>query len=194
MIKRCIWLVVCCLSLTATCFAADSAAPAAPMPAATAAAGSVAGAKAEAPAKPDRFLSIGADDEYQYYMDMQTVQWIRRPYSVKEKLIDVWIKLQPLNKDTYSYPETYFLQHYYIRPDKRQIQFLGELEVAGRPNNALVQKAYREEDWEDLVPGSMEETIYQAVVNQSKLIHRYNGPTGIPGVRDQVEEFLRISL
>ena len=193
MIKRCIWLAVCCLSIGATCFAADST-PAAPLPAATSPAADVKADKAEAPAKPDRFLSIAADDEYQYYMDMQTVRWIRRPYSVKEKLIDVWIKLQPLNKDTYSYPETYFLQHYYIRPDKRQIQFLGELEASGRPNNALVQKAYREEDWEDLVPGSMEETIYQAVVSQGKLIHRHNGPTGIPGVRDQVEEFLRISL
>ncbi len=192
MIKRYIWLVICCLSLSATCFAADSTSAKVTMPADGTPA---ADAKPDAAvAKPDRFLNIAADDEYQYYMDMQTVQWIRRPYSVKEKLIDVWIKLQPLNKETYSYPETYFLQHYYIRLEKRQIQFLGELEAAGRPNNALVQKAYREEDWEDLVPGSMEETIYQAVVSQGKLIHRHNGPTGIPGVRDQVEEFLRISL
>ena len=59
----------------------------------------------------------------------------------------------------------YFLEHYYLRPKTRQIQFLCELEVIGRPQNAISERAYEYRNWENLIPGSVESSIYYGVLS-----------------------------
>ena len=126
---------------------------------------------------------------------MQSARWINRPRSNKEQLIDVWIKLVEASDKAYSYPETYLLEHYYIRPTTRQIQFLCELEVAGRPSNTVEQRPYDESHWEELIPGSVEEKIYLAVMENSKNILKKSEKKGLLSVSgDFIEETLRISL
>ena len=94
----------------------------------------------------------------------------------------------------YSYSSHYYLEHYYIRPDKEQIQFLSELEVTGRPSNAITERPYNESNWEKLVPGSIEDEIYRAVVKNVKDIPKKNDAGEKSSVRDAIEEYLRISL
>lgn len=86
----------------------------------------------------------------------------------------------------------YFLEHYYIRPQKKQIQFLCELEVVGRPQNSISERAYDYKNWENLIPGSVETAIYYGVLNvigMSKASSR-----GHMTVTDMVEEYARISI
>ena len=86
----------------------------------------------------------------------------------------------------------YFLEHYYIRPQKRQIQFLCELEVVGRPQNTISERAYDYKNWENLIPGSVETAIYYGVldvIGTSKASSR-----GHMTAADMVEEYARISI
>lgn len=155
-----------------------------------------------------RFQQILQDDSYIYYMDTQNVRWISMPHSDGEKIIDVWIRLvdKGAAEDAstsatastgtlYTYPSKYFLEHYYIRPEKQQIQFLSELEVQGRPQNTVQERPYNAQNWEELVPESVEDSIYHAVVDRMKSRSKTGGifPEGM-SVRDAVEEYFRISL
>ena len=152
-------------------------------------------------AQVNRYVKIFQDNSYIYMMDMQTARWINCPHTGSEQIIDVWIKL--VNEDrsgtaagkdgAYSYPSKYYLEHYYIRPSAQQIQFLCELEVTGRPNNAVKQRSYNAVNWEALVPGSLEDDIYHAVVAKMKKLTK-PGAKGSPSLRDDIEEYLRISL
>ena len=86
----------------------------------------------------------------------------------------------------------YFLEHYYIRPKTQQIQFLCELEVVGRPQNAISERAYDYRNWENLIPGSIEYSIYHGVlanISKSKANKR-----GHMTFADMVEEYGRISI
>ena len=86
----------------------------------------------------------------------------------------------------------YFLEHYYIRPQRRQIQFLCELEVVGRPQNAISERAYDYKNWENLIPGSVETAIYYGVldvIGKGKASSR-----GHMTVTDMLEEYARISI
>ncbi len=151
--------------------------------------------------KAERFQKILEDNSFGYYMDTQNAKWIVCPHTSDEHIIDVWIKL--VNEDrsgtaagkdgAYSYPSKYYLEHYYIRPSAQQIQFLYELEVTGRPNNAVKQRSYNAANWEALVPGSLEDDIYHAVVAKMKKLTK-PGAKGSPSLRDDIEEYLRISL
>lgn len=117
------------------------------------------------------------------------------PHSGDEYILDVWVRLnqQDDNAD-YSYPPKYFLEHYYIRPDKQQIQFLSELEVTGRPDNEIQERSYSMQHWENLVPGSIEDEIYhQVLAKMGKNKLKGKSSHGM-SVRDAVEEYLRISL
>ncbi len=194
MIKQMVLTLAACLSFSGLCMAANppaagSEAAAAPADAAEKTAAVV------PPVKADRFLTILEDPEYKYYLDMQSARWIQRPRSDKEQILDVWIKLVEAADKQYSYPETYLLEHYYIRPATRQIQFLCELEVAGRPSNTVEQRLYDESHWEELIPGSVEEKIYQAVIENSKKIPKNSEKKGLLSVSgDFIEETLRISI
>lgn len=142
----------------------------------------------------DRYVKLMADDSFVYYMDKKSAKWILCPHSRDEYIVDVWIRLEPIENgaDTkYSYPAKYYLEHYYLRPDKEQVQFLCELEVTGRPDNNVNQRSYDSHNWESLVPESIEDVIYQNVVKKMKKRNAdfWNIPVG-----DIMEDWFRISI
>ena len=88
--------------------------------------------------------------------------------------------------------QNYVLEHYYLRPKTKQIQFLCELEVFGRPQNAINERAYDYKNWENLVPGSIESAIYAAtikIIGKSKANER-----GHMTFADMLDEYARIAL
>ncbi len=86
----------------------------------------------------------------------------------------------------------YFLEHYYIRPQKRQIQFLCELEGVGRPQNTISERAYDYKNWENLIPGSIETAIYYGVLDV--IGTGKANAKGYMTATDMLEEYLRISI
>ena len=88
--------------------------------------------------------------------------------------------------------QAYVLEHYYLRPKTNQIQFLCELEVFGRPQNAINERTYDYKNWEYLVPGSVESVIYDAtikIIGKSKATGR-----GHMTFADMLDEYARIAL
>ena len=143
----------------------------------------------------ERYVYLLKDNGFAYYLDTQSLRWIKLPYSETENIIEVWVRLTKVDDDgEYSYPPKYFLSHYYIRPKTKQIQFLSELEVTGRPDNAIKERAYSSQHWENLVPGSIEDEVYHGVLKVMKE-NKVGGSSENPmSFRDAVEEYLRISL
>ena len=152
--------------------------------------------KKDPKAPKDRFLLLFEDEQYKYFMDLQSVQWQRRPFGKKERYLDLWVKLVEVPADKeYKYPETYLLEHYCILPDQRKIQFLCELEVAGRPSNSIQQRNYDESHWEELVPGSVEEKVYQAVMDHQALLPKPKDKQDIRSMAgDFIDDVLHIGL
>lgn len=146
----------------------------------------------------DRFVPILQDNGFVYTLDTKNAHWIPMPHSGNEYIADVWVRLVQTDGDTntssYSYPQKYYLEHYYIRPKTQQIQFLCELEVTGRPENAIQERPYKNSNWENLVPGSIEDEIYHKVLQTMKKNHIGGNSSNGMSVRDAVEEYLRISL
>ncbi len=169
-----------------------------------------------------RFVKLAVDETYVYYLDRTSVQWRKMPYSSSEYIADFWVRMiarEPQGDDDsyaadddsleilsarekgYRYrPEdeevlrrqSYVLEHYYLRPKTKQIQFLCELEVFGRPQNTINEREYDYRNWEDLVPGSVESVIYTSVV---KLIDTGKADAkGHMTFSDMLDEYLRISL
>lgn len=121
----------------------------------------------------ERYLMFYEDDSLVYWLDTESIRWIPLPYSAQEDIIDVWIKMDVVpGEGDYSYPQKYYMEHYYLRPQKQQIQFLSELEVAGRPQNAIKERKYDYRNWENLVPGSVEEKVYYAVMTNIKELEK----------------------
>lgn len=144
--------------------------------------------------KKDRYVLLMNDNGFAYYLDRQNAKWKKIPYSESEDILDVWIRLVKTDDSgEYSYPPKYYLEHYYLRPKKQQVQFLSELEVTGRPNNAIKERAYSVRNWENLVPGSLEDEIYHKVLKQMKQSSAKNWFKG-KSLRDEIEDKLRISL
>lgn len=142
----------------------------------------------------ERYVLLMNDNGFAYYLDTQSAKWKKIPYSESEDILDVWIRL--VKTDTsgeYSYPQKYYLEHYYLRPKKKQVQFLSELEVTGRPNNAIRERSYSVRNWENLVPGSLEDEIYNGVLNHMKR-DPFRDWFKHKSFRDEVEDKLRISL
>ena len=141
-------------------------------------------------------MQILTDDNFTYYLDTESMHYVPVPHSGTEKILDVWVRLveNDQNGDAekpYSYPQKYYLEHYYIRPGQRQVQFLCELEVTGRPDNNIKQRKYDAANWENLVPGSIEDSIYQAVV---KIMgKKHSGGTGAD-LGNMLEDVFRISV
>ncbi|SDP46629.1 hypothetical protein SAMN05216366_12025 [Selenomonas ruminantium] len=144
--------------------------------------------------KKERYVLLLEDNGFAYYLDRQNAKWKKIPYSESEDILDVWIRLVKTDDSgEYSYPPKYYLEHYYLRPKKQQVQFLSELEVTGRPNNAIKERAYSVRNWENLVPGSLEDEIYHKVLKQMKQSSAKNWFKG-KSLRDEIEDKLRISL
>lgn len=175
-----------------------------------------------------RFVKLTMDDKYNYYLDRESVQWIRLPYSSSEYIADVWIRMIERNPEknlddesNYEYvvPERdigeviiareknivyapidlevlknkhYFMEHYYIRPKTKQIQFLCELEVVGHPQNNVDGREYSYMNWENLVPGSIESEIYKTVLNV--IGTSMADPDRHRTFADYFEEYTRISI
>lgn len=145
--------------------------------------------------KAERYRYLLTDSGFDYYMDMKTARWIPLPHSGSEYIADVWVRLMPQGvKAAYSDVDKYYLEHYYIRPSTHQVQFLCELEVSGRPDNAIEERSYSAQHWENLVPGSIEEEIYNGVMKHIK--KNKIGGSGSNGMslRDMADEYLRIAL
>ena len=150
----------------------------------------------------ERYVKVATESGFVYYLDTQTAKWRYLPYSASEKILDVWVKLVHEGAgdyddgEGYSYPETYFMEHYYLRTDRQQIQFLCELEVTGRPQNAIKERDYSPANWENLVPGSIEDDIYHTAVTYMKKSKKFGMTRHGQNitVRDALEEFGRISL
>lgn len=140
-----------------------------------------------------RYIYLFEDNGFVYYLDNQNVKWKPIPYSEAEEILDIWIKLIKVAPDEeYSYPQKYFLEHYYLRPDRKQIQFLSELEVTGRPDNAIKERPYSVHNWENIVSGSLEDEIYHSVLKVVKKNEQF-WPKH-KSVRDVLEDIFRISL
>ena len=148
--------------------------------------------------KKSRFKEILRDDSFTYYMDTKTVRYIPMPYR-QDRIIDVWVKLLPKDAsaitvdEPYRSSDKYYMEHYYIHPKEKQIQFLCELEVTGRPTNAIKERPYNSQNWENLVPGSIEDDIYHAVVKEVE------APAILSGfehksLKDMLDDYLNIAI
>ena len=140
----------------------------------------------------DRFQEIFRDESFIYYMDTRSVRNVPIP-NRQDRMIDVWVKLKPNSfSDGDAKAGKYYLEHYYLNPKSKQIQFLCELEVTGRPSNAIKERPYSSQNWENLVPGSVEDDIYHAVVKKAKSSSGVGG-VAIPSASD-VLDMLNIGL
>lgn len=140
----------------------------------------------------DRFQEIFRDESFIYYMDTRSVRNVPIP-NRQDRMIDVWVKLKPNSfSDGDAKAGKYYLEHYYLNPKSKQIQFLCELEVTGRPSNAIKERPYSSQNWENLVPGSVEDDIYHAVVKKAKSSSSVGG-VAIPSASD-VLDMLNIGL
>lgn len=142
-----------------------------------------------------RYLEICRDDSFIYSMDRKTAHFTRIPQTIDEKMIDVWIRLDPLDikPGEYSTLPKYYLEHYLLRLKREQIQFLCEMEITDRPRNDIEEKRYDPRMWERLVPGSIEETIYHAIMENKGKIRDESKSDG-SSVRDYIENTFNISL
>ena len=154
--------------------------------------------------KDSRYKTLFTDNNFTYYLDEKNTRWIPRPYQSSAYIIDTWVRLventtgEQVAEDGKIRPAKYFIEHYYISPAKREIMFISELEVTGRPENAVKERAYDPKNWEQLVPGSIEDEIYEAVTARMKSAPGQRGGllSGTSGMslRDMVEEYARISF
>ena len=154
--------------------------------------------------KGSRYKTLFVDNNFTYYLDENNTRWVQRPYSSDEYMIDAWVRLventtgEAIAEDGKIRPARYFLEHYYISPARRQVMFLAELEVTGRPDNAVKERAYDPRNWEHLIPGSIEDELYEAITARMKSApgQRKGLLSGTSGMslRDMVEEFARISF
>ena len=148
--------------------------------------------------KKARYKTLFTDNGFTYYMDSKNTRWILRPYNSSEYMIDAWVRLventtgEPVGEDGKIRPAKYFLEHYYISPQRHEIMFISELEVTGRPDNAVKERAYDPKNWEQLVPGSIEDALYEAITARMK--GAPGSGTGGMSVRDMIEEYARISF
>ncbi len=155
----------------------------------------------------ERYAYLLSDSGYDYFLDGRATHWIPLPYRDDEYIVDTWLKIVPTDSTddpesgNYSYPQKYYLAHYYVRPKTQQIQFLSELEVSGeRPDNTVKGRGYMPRNWEDLTPGSIEDEVYRGTLASIKkhgdkwtkiFGSHYTGPRKL---RDFVEEYLRIAI
>lgn len=123
----------------------------------------------------NRYFIISKDKNFTYYMDTENSHWRRCPYRASEYIIDVWVRLvenselEALKSGEAQDLSKYYLEHYYLRPDTNQLQFLCEMEVSnGRPNNDINERKYNPSKWEKLIPGSIEDSIYNGVMRSVK--------------------------
>ena len=163
-----------------------------------------------------RFARLTMDENYIYFLDKESVTWRRIPYLTEEYMADVWIRMIERDDEDLEYPHElvmmaeeegkqisesdievlqhrrYYLEHYYLRPQTEQIQFLSELEIVDRPQNTATERRYDYQNWEYLIPGSTESIIYRKVIEVIGKSKAYE--SGHMTFADMVEEYGRISI
>ena len=165
-----------------------------------------------------RFIKLTMDQNFIYYLDKDSVTWKKMPYSTTEMVADVWIRMINRNdNELLSESEVddiilaaeegkqfrpedvevlchqkYHLEHYYLRPKTRQIQYLVELsDIEGNPQNTVNERVYEHQNWENLVPSSVEYRIYNGVI---KVIGKGKSQDSPTTFADMLEEYARISI
>ena len=133
--------------------------------------------------KKARYKTLFTDNGFTYYLDSKNSRWVPRPNSGSERMIEAWVRLventegNTAEGSTDARPSKYFLEHYYISPQRRP---------------------YENANWEKLVPGSIEDDLFDAIVAKMKQApgERSGVLSGTSGMslRDMLEEFGRISL
>ena len=148
-----------------------------------------------------RYQKILVDNGLTYFLDTKNSRWIPFPGKTSERIIDTWLRVVPdetgsldNQSQTGTLPATYFLEHYYIRPDTREIMFISELEVYGRPSNNIKEPPYDPSKWEQLIPGSLEDDIFDAVVRKMSTGKAKIKAKDRMSIRDMLEEYGRVSL
>ena len=165
-----------------------------------------------------RFIKLTMDQNFIYYLDKDSVTWKKMPYSTTEMVADVWIRMinrndnellhesevddivlaaeegkqfQPEDVEVLCH-QKYHLEHYYLRPKTRQIQYLVELsDIEGNPQNTVNERVYEHQNWENLVPSSIESKIYYGVI---KVIGKGKSQDSPTTFADYLEEYARISI
>jgi len=122
-----------------------------------------------------RFVLIGENSNYTYYLDTETVRYIPDPYR-DEKLVDAWIRLVPTetgrqleiktrqadNLDILGYDDFgYSMRRFYFRTMQRQIQrmHLKDFSATDKPLETRISK-YEAVRWEDIVPNTPPDEWY----------------------------------
>lgn len=108
-----------------------------------------------------------SDDDYDYFIHTGALKIIQHPYIKEQKIVDVWIKVEGNANGIVYYPVNYTMQHYYMRLDRPQIQLLTSIECySSGQTHIAVDKTYLEDAWYDIVPMSVEEACYFAIMEQ----------------------------
>lgn len=116
----------------------------------------------------DRYVFLYADEEMNYFMDRESSKKIRHPY-LDESLLDVWVKIAENEHAAYAYPERYGMVHYYVRLNKPELQLIETVLVQGKTaQESKPPRPYREKNWKTVVPDTMEEELYRAIVDVYK--------------------------
>lgn len=115
-----------------------------------------------------RYLRICTRNDLDYFLDQATAKKIRHPY-LKEDLWDIWLKIKENENAAYTYPEVYTMEHYYVRLIKPELQRMQRIQM--EEESALeyvLQTPFQEKNWKILIPGSIEEEIYWAIIKNVK--------------------------
>lgn len=117
-------------------------------------------------AQSDRYVLLCSDEDFDYYMDQQTMKKIKHPY-LKEDLLDVWIKIAESEDTSYSYPENFGMLHYYVRLSEPQLQLLQTVYIKGKVvSSSMEERPFREMNWQIVVPDTAEEELYHAIIRE----------------------------
>ena len=68
------------------------------------------------------------------------------------------------------------------------------MEVKGRPLNNVKERIYSPGHWENLVPGSIEDTIFHAVMDNVDEMPKNGRRSGMKSIGDGIEDVLHIAL
>ena len=125
-----------------------------------------------------RYLKIAGDPLFTYYLDTETVRYIKDPYR-DENLIDAWIKIvcepdgaaaeiknrKSKGLSTEGYDRLFYsVRRYYFRLKERQMQLMISRDFAIDGTQLEIQKyEYSAARWDDLAPSTLGDYWYGKV-------------------------------
>lgn len=114
----------------------------------------------EKPAERYQWAYSGGNQTFQF--DTHTLQKINDPYR-DEQLVEAWVRV--ITPDGTA-SGNIVLQQYYFRLKEKQIQLMGSFDMGSNgqagPGSKFTYAAHR---WEDIMPGTASEGIYNAVTD-----------------------------